>query len=48
MYLFKIFRVAEKAGFSLVEVTIAVGIAAFCLISIIGLLPAGFSANKKD
>ena len=48
MYLFKIFRVAEKAGFSLVEVTIAVGIAAFCLISIIGLLSAGFSANKKS
>ena len=48
MYLFKTFRVAEKAGFSLVEVTIAVGIAAFCLISIIGLLPAGFSANKES
>lgn len=48
MYLFKTFRVAQKAGFSLVEVTIAVGIAAFCLISIIGLLPAGFSANKES
>jgi uncharacterized protein (TIGR02598 family) len=46
--LFNNFRVAERAAFSLVEVTIAVGIAAFCLISIIGLLPAVFSANKES
>ena len=39
---------ANKAAFSLVEVAIAVGIAAFCLISIIGLLPKGISANKES
>lgn len=37
----------QKAGaFSLVEVTIALGIAAFCLLAIFGLLPTGLNASK--
>lgn len=35
------------AGFSLVEVTVALGIAAFCLIAIFGLLPAGVQTNRN-
>ena len=32
-------------GFSLVEVTIALGIAAFCLIALFGLLPVGINST---
>jgi type II secretory pathway pseudopilin PulG len=35
-------------GFSLVEVSIAIGIAAFCLVVIIGLLPAGLKVVKTS
>lgn len=35
------------SGFSLVEVTLALGICAFCLISLVGLLPAGLSASSN-
>jgi len=35
------------AGFSLVEVTLAIGIAGFCLIAILGLLPAGVQTNRN-
>jgi uncharacterized protein (TIGR02598 family) len=41
-------RAAVEDAFSLVEVTIAIGIAAFCMISIIGLLPAGARANRES
>ena len=34
------------AAFSLVEITLALGLAAFCLISIFGLLPVGITTNK--
>jgi uncharacterized protein (TIGR02598 family) len=34
------------AGFSLVEVALALGIAAFCLISVFGLLPVGLNTNS--
>ena len=37
----------RKRAFSLVEVTVALGIAGFCLIAIFGLLPAGLNANKS-
>lgn len=37
-----------KNAFSLVEVTLALGIAAFCLIAILGLLPAGFNSNQTS
>lgn len=35
------------AAFSLVEVTLALGIAAFCLIAIFGLMPVGIQANRN-
>ena len=34
------------AGFSLVEVTLALGVAGFCLLSIFGLLPLAFNLNR--
>jgi uncharacterized protein (TIGR02598 family) len=33
-------------GFSLVEVTLAIGIAAFCLIAVFGLIPVGVQTNR--
>ena len=36
---------AKQSAFSLVEVTLALGIAAFCLIAILGLLPVGMNSN---
>lgn len=36
------------AGFSLVEVTLALGIAAFCLLALFGLLPLGLQANQNS
>jgi uncharacterized protein (TIGR02598 family) len=35
------------AAFSLVEVTLALGIAAFCLIAVFGLLPVGVQTNRN-
>jgi uncharacterized protein (TIGR02598 family) len=35
------------AGFSLVEVTLALGIAAFCLIAIFGLMPVGVQSSRN-
>jgi uncharacterized protein (TIGR02598 family) len=35
------------SGFSLVEVTLALGIAAFCLIAVFGLMPVGVQANRN-
>ena len=35
------------AGFSLVEVTLALGIAGFCLIALFGLLPLGIQTNQS-
>lgn len=34
--------------FSLVEVTLALGVAAFCLIAVLGLLPAGIKTQKTS
>jgi type II secretory pathway pseudopilin PulG len=40
--------IAHRVGaFSLVEVTLALGIAAFCLIVIFGLIPVGVQANRN-
>ena len=36
-----------KSGFSLVEVTLALGIAAFCLIAVFGLMPVGVQTNRN-
>src|SRR5438552_151050 len=35
------------SGFSLVELTLALGIAAFCLIAIFGLMPVGVQTNRN-
>ena len=36
------------AGFSLVEVTVALGIAAFCLLALFALLPVGIHSNQAS
>jgi type II secretory pathway pseudopilin PulG len=36
-----------KFGFSLVEVTLALGIAAFCLIAVFGLMPIGVQTSRN-
>ncbi len=38
----------QNKGFSLVEVTIALGVASFCLLAIFGLLPAGVNSNRAS
>jgi Tfp pilus assembly protein PilV len=35
------------AAFSLVEVTLALGIAAFCLLAVFGLMPVGVQTNRN-
>jgi type II secretory pathway pseudopilin PulG len=40
-------RSRSIAGFSLVEVTLALGIAAFCLIAVFGLVPVGVQTNRN-
>src|SRR5438309_3334382 len=35
------------AGFSLVEVTLALGVAAFCLLVLLGLLPTGIKTQQS-
>jgi uncharacterized protein (TIGR02598 family) len=40
-------RIHFSPGFSLVEVTLAVGVAAFCLIALFGLLPLGLQTNQN-
>ena len=41
-------RVNRIASFSLVEVTVALGVGAFCLIAILGLLPVGVQQNRDS
>src|SRR4030095_6111770 len=41
-------RVLKAAGFSLVEVTLALGVAAFCLLVLLGLLPAGVKTQHSS
>ena len=36
----------NRRGFSLVEVTLALGVASVCLIAIFGLLPVGLRTNQ--
>jgi uncharacterized protein (TIGR02598 family) len=42
----KLFR-PQSSGFSLVEVALAIGIAGFCLISILGLIPVGLTVAQN-
>src|SRR5438094_520277 len=37
----------SRAAFSLVEVTFALGIAAFCLIAVFGMMPVGVQTNRN-
>lgn len=38
----------SQSAFSLVEVSIALGIVSFCLVALIGLLPAGINNNRSS
>jgi type II secretory pathway pseudopilin PulG len=38
-------RLSAKSGFSLVEITLALGVAAFCLVAILGMLPVGLKTQ---
>jgi len=38
----------RAAAFSLVEVTLALGVAAFCLVAVFGLLPVGLNSNHAS
>ena len=37
----------DQLGFSLVEVTIAIGVVSFCLLTVIGLLPVGLGTLRE-
>lgn len=37
----------SPAGFSLVEVALALGVASFCLIAVFGLIPVGMQTNRN-
>jgi hypothetical protein len=39
---------SETAAFSLVEVTLALGVAAFCLVAVLGLLPASLKTQQAS
>ena len=39
--------IVSTAAFSLVELTLAIGIAAFCLIAVFGLMPVGVQTNRN-
>src|SRR5204862_1054583 len=39
---------SQSAGFSLVEVTLALGVAAFCLIAVLGLLPTSLRTQQNS
>jgi uncharacterized protein (TIGR02598 family) len=38
---------SSRSGFSLAEVTLALGIAAFCLIAVFGLMPVGVQTSRN-
>jgi uncharacterized protein (TIGR02598 family) len=40
-------RLPSLPGFSLIEVTLAIGIAAFCLIAVFGLVPVAVLTNRN-
>src|SRR5437773_11749789 len=41
------YRSYKLGGFSLVEVTLALGVGAFCLIAVFGLLPVGLQTHQR-
>lgn len=40
-------KLVHRTAFSLVEVTLALGVAAFCLLAVFGLLPIGFNTHRN-
>ena len=40
-------RIRSNASFSLVEVTLALGVASFCLVALFGLMPVGIQTNRN-
>ena len=40
-------RARSAAGFSLIEVTLALGVAAFCFITVLGLIPVALQTNRN-
>jgi Tfp pilus assembly protein PilV len=38
---------SKNAAFSLIELTLALGVAAFCLIAVFGLMPVGVLTNRN-
>src|SRR5438874_6748048 len=42
-----IFRLRRVHAFSLVELTLALGVAAFCLLAVFGLMPLGVQTNRN-
>ena len=45
---FRVFRGPSSGAFSLVEVTLALGVVTFALLAIIGLIPVGLTAMKNS
>jgi len=41
-------KTASGRAFSLVEVTLALGVAGFCLVTVFGLLPVGLTSNQAS
>jgi uncharacterized protein (TIGR02598 family) len=41
-------KFASNRAFTLVEVSLALGVASFCLLSIVGLLPVGLTSNQAS
>jgi uncharacterized protein (TIGR02598 family) len=41
------YRNCKLSAFSLVEVTLALGVAGFCFIAVLGLLPVGVQTNQR-
>ena len=41
-------RSRSATGFSLVEITLALGVAAFCLIAVLGMLPVGLKTQQTS
>jgi type II secretory pathway pseudopilin PulG len=41
-------RLRPASAFSLVELTLALGVAAFCLIAVFGLIPVGVQTNRNS
>lgn len=44
----KLPKQSASRGFTLVEVTLSLGVAGFCLLSLLGLLPIGLTSNQNS